>query len=74
VADARIALGGVAHKPWRPQEAERWLQGKPANVGSFRNAADLSLHGAAGSKSNEFKIQLAKRSLVRVLTELSASA
>ena len=71
VTDARMALGGVAHRPWRPLEAERWLRGKPANSGSFRNAADLALHGAGGSKSNAFKIELAKRSIVRVLTELA---
>jgi xanthine dehydrogenase YagS FAD-binding subunit len=65
VKEARIALGGVAHKPWRMQEAEAYLQGKPANEESFAAAADIILQGARGFKYNSFKIELAKKAIVR---------
>jgi xanthine dehydrogenase YagS FAD-binding subunit len=68
---ARIALGGVAHKPWRATSAERFLSGKPANPSSFRGAAELALEGARGYEHNAFKIELAKRTIVRALVELN---
>ncbi len=70
VEDVRLALGGVAPKPWRPLEAERALRGRPANAHSFREAAELALQGAKGFPHNRFKIELAKRSIVRGLVEL----
>lgn len=65
IKDARIALGGVAHKPWRVPEAEQFLTGKPAVRESFAACADIILHGAAPYKYNSFKVELAKRAIVR---------
>ncbi|MBB3287089.1 MULTISPECIES: xanthine dehydrogenase family protein subunit M [unclassified Rhizobium] len=70
VRDARLALGGVAHKPWRALKAEAVLKGAPANVESFRAAAEAELAAAIGLKDNGFKIELAKRTIVAVLDEL----
>jgi xanthine dehydrogenase YagS FAD-binding subunit len=72
VNGARIALGGVAHKPWRALEAEKKLIGRKADGESFRAAADAALAGAKGYKHNAFKIELAKRSVVRALTTVAA--
>ena len=65
IKDARIALGGVAHKPWRNLEAEQYLIGKPAIRESFATCADIILKGAVPYKYNSFKIELAKRAIVR---------
>jgi len=65
IKEARIALGGVAHKPWRSAEAEDFLRGKIANAESFALAADIILSGATGYGHNDFKIKLAKRAIVR---------
>lgn len=62
---ARIALGGVAHKPWRVAAAEEYLIGKKATRESFAAAADLILAGAKGFEHNTFKIELAKRAIIR---------
>jgi xanthine dehydrogenase YagS FAD-binding subunit len=71
VRQARIAIGGVAHKPWRKPEAEALLVGQPARRESFQRAADALLEGAvaqgAGVGSNAFKIPLARRAVVRAL-------
>ncbi|WP_080056363.1 FAD binding domain-containing protein [Spirosoma aerolatum] len=67
ISDARIALGGVAHKPWRKPEAEDLLVGKPVSSESFQAAADALLAGAQGYGANTFKIELAKRAIVRAL-------
>jgi xanthine dehydrogenase YagS FAD-binding subunit len=72
VAVARVALGGVATKPWRAYEAERVLTGAPATVDTFRAAARAELAGAAGLPDNEFKIELARRTMVAVLGQLLA--
>jgi xanthine dehydrogenase YagS FAD-binding subunit len=69
---ARIALGGVATKPWRAGEAERALVDKPATEDSFRAAAELALRGAKPQKHNAFKVDLAKRTLVRALMTAAA--
>ncbi|WPP50025.1 FAD binding domain-containing protein [Catalinimonas niigatensis] len=69
IQEARIALGGVAHKPWRNQEAEALLQGKRASRADFQQAADAIVQGAKGYKYNEFKIELARRSVVRALMQ-----
>jgi xanthine dehydrogenase YagS FAD-binding subunit len=74
IRDVRLALGGVAHKPWRAFEAEKALQGAPAMEESFRNAAEAELRHASGLKHNAFKIELAKRVIVRTLRELSQGA
>lgn len=65
IKEARIALGGVSHKPWRVQEAEEFLKDKVANAESFAAAADIILQGAVGFKHNSFKINLAKKAIVR---------
>jgi xanthine dehydrogenase YagS FAD-binding subunit len=67
IAEARIALGGVAHKPWREPEAEAMLAGKPARGANFADAADRLLRSARGFGHNDFKIALAKRAIVRAL-------
>jgi xanthine dehydrogenase YagS FAD-binding subunit len=68
IREARIALGGVAHKPWRVKAAEDMLVGKPANETTFAQAADVILEGAQGFKYNQFKIELAKRAIIRNCT------
>ena len=72
VREARIALGGVAHKPWRATAAEAVLRGASANEESFRRAAEAGLQGAVGLAHNAFKIDLAKRVIVNVLQSLAA--
>lgn len=65
IAKARIALGGVAHKPWRVAEAEDFLQDKQTTEQNFAHAADIILDGAQGRGENNFKIPLAKRAIIR---------
>ena len=65
IKEARIALGGVAHKPWRVIVAEDFLVDKEPNVENFGAAADLILAGATGFEHNSFKIDLAKKAIVR---------
>jgi xanthine dehydrogenase YagS FAD-binding subunit len=69
IKEARLALGGVAHKPWRDPEAEAALRGQAANPASFERAAELLLRGARGVAHNTFKIDLARRAVVRALTQ-----
>jgi xanthine dehydrogenase YagS FAD-binding subunit len=69
---ARVALGGVAHKPWRAQKAEAVLAGKKTDEQTFRAAADAELAAARGYKYNSFKIELAKRAIVRALSTVAA--
>jgi len=64
---ARLGLGGVATRPWRAIEAERSLTGRKASGAAFRDAAEIALSGAIARKQNEFKIELAKRTIVRAL-------
>ena len=71
IKQARLALGGVAHKPWRAFTAEQHLTGKSADEGTFQQAAELELAGAMPFRHNGFKIDLAKRTMVSVLAELS---
>ncbi|GBD50387.1 FAD binding domain-containing protein [Methylopila sp. Yamaguchi] len=72
IAEARIALGGVAHKPWRVPDGEAVLKGKPATPDSFGAAADVILAGAKGYGGNDFKIELARRAIVRALAQAAA--
>ena len=71
---ARVALGGVATKPWRASEAETVLVGKRATADTFRAAADAAMRNARGWGHNDFKIELGKRTLVRALTDLAGGA
>jgi len=66
---ARLALGGVAHKPWRVEAAEQALCGKSADDSSFASAADLLLDGAQPLEHNAFKPELARRAIIRALGE-----
>jgi xanthine dehydrogenase YagS FAD-binding subunit len=63
----RVAMGGVGTKPWRSHEAEAALNGKPADVASFRKAAEAALASAKTRTDNAFKVELARRCLVRTL-------
>jgi xanthine dehydrogenase YagS FAD-binding subunit len=69
VKEARLAMGGVAHKPWRDRGVEGMLRGKAASEGNFKAAADLFLRDAKGFAHNSFKIGLAHRAIVRALTQ-----
>jgi xanthine dehydrogenase YagS FAD-binding subunit len=69
IKEARLALGGVAHKPWRDAEAEAALRGQTASQASFERAADLLLRDAKGFEHNSFKIDLARRGILRTLTQ-----
>jgi xanthine dehydrogenase YagS FAD-binding subunit len=69
IKEARLALGGVAHKPWRDKAAEAMLRGQAAKEAVFTQAADLLLRDAKGYAHNSFKIDLARRGIVRALTQ-----
>jgi xanthine dehydrogenase YagS FAD-binding subunit len=69
IIEARLALGGVAHKPWRVPAAEAALRGQAATEASFARAADALLHGAKPYAHNGFKIELARRATIRALTQ-----
>jgi xanthine dehydrogenase YagS FAD-binding subunit len=68
IKSACLALGGVAHKPWRSLEAEKALAGATPTRESFAQAADIALKDAKGYLDNAFKIQLAKQSIVRAFS------
>ena len=74
VKDVRLALGGVAHKPWRARKAMDALRGGPATAAAFRLAAEAELADAAPLHDNGFKIELAKRTITAVLGELAGVA
>jgi xanthine dehydrogenase YagS FAD-binding subunit len=71
VRDVRLAMGGVAHKPWRAWKAEGALRGQQATPESFRAAAELELIEASGLRDNRFKIEIAQRVIQAVLSELA---
>lgn len=71
IKNLRLALGGAAHRPWRAFEAERVLVGAEANVENLRRAAEAELANAKGYFYNSFKIELAKRTIISVLSELA---
>jgi xanthine dehydrogenase YagS FAD-binding subunit len=72
IKEARLALGGVAPKPWRTRSAEAQLAGSAAGEAAFRRAAQTALVDAKPSGDNAFKIELAQRVIVRVLTLAAA--
>ena len=72
ITHARIALGGVAHKPWRDPDADASLHGRPAARDSFQRVADTLVRDARGFGHNTFKIELARRAIVRALTQAAA--
>ncbi|HEY0848963.1 MAG TPA: xanthine dehydrogenase family protein subunit M [Bradyrhizobium sp.] len=69
IKEARLALGGVAHKPWRSSAAEAVLHGQRAGDAAFAQAADILLRGAKGFGHNDFKIGLARRAIMRALDQ-----
>src|SRR5579862_77417 len=72
VGAARIALGGVAHKPWRDRDAEKLLENQSTDRAIFAEVADKILSGARGRAHNAFKIELARRGIVRALSQAAA--
>ena len=68
IQSAGLALGGVAHKPWRATDAEKTLAGQAATLETFRQAANIALNGAKGYDYNTFKIEMAKQAVVRALS------
>ncbi len=71
VRDVRLALGGVAHKPWRATKAEEALRGEPINKANLRAAADIELEDAELLRDNAFKVPLARNVIVRTLLDLA---
>jgi xanthine dehydrogenase YagS FAD-binding subunit len=74
IVEARLALGGVAHRPWRDQAAEESLRGHPPDEETFRRVADAVVRDARGYGHNTFKIELARRVIVRALGRAAANA
>jgi xanthine dehydrogenase YagS FAD-binding subunit len=74
IRDARLAMGGVAHKPWRLAEAEKVLKGKPVSEGLFQLAAQRAMQGAKGYGHNNFKLKLAPATIVEALKTAAAKA
>ena len=74
IQHARIAMGGVGTKPWRSKEAEQALQGREANEHTFRAAAEAALKPAKPLRDNAFKVELAKRAIVRALQVTTQTA
>ncbi len=72
ITAARLALGGVAHAPWRASRAEQVLFGAPATSDTFRRAAEAELAAAVGRRHNAFKIGLARHAIVDVLEQLAS--
>ncbi|OYY91321.1 MAG: xanthine dehydrogenase [Sphingomonas sp. 28-66-16] len=73
IANAQLAFGGIAHKPWHDSRVEQMLVGETPSAALFDKAADLLLEGAQGYGSNDFKIPLARRTLHAVLAELTGA-
>jgi xanthine dehydrogenase YagS FAD-binding subunit len=74
IARARLALGGVGTKPWRPRAAETALEGRAPEAAAFREAAEIALQGAVPRSQNGFKIELAKRCLTHTLALATETA
>ena len=74
VRDVRIALGGVAHKPWRASVAEELLRGGPATEEAFRAAAEAELAAAAPLAGNAFKVPMARNTITATLRDLAGGA
>ena len=72
IVEARVAVGGVAHKPWRVPDAEFLLHNRPATRETFNEAARVILEGAQGYGDNDFKVELARRGIVRALMQAAA--
>ena len=71
IHSARLAMGGVAHKPWRLTEAETYLAGKPTSEETFKAAADIAMKGAKGYEYNAFKLKMAPNLILQALSVAS---
>ncbi len=71
IRHARLAMGGVAHKPWRLTEAENYLKGKNASEENFKQAADLAMKGAKAYEFNQFKLKMAPNTIMQALSVAS---
>ncbi|WP_231459714.1 xanthine dehydrogenase family protein subunit M [Pedobacter sp. Leaf132] len=74
ISDVRLAMGGVAHKPWRLTEAEDFLKGKDASIENFEQASKLAMKGAKGFGENDFKLQMAPNTIIEALTVAKSKA
>jgi xanthine dehydrogenase YagS FAD-binding subunit len=74
IDEARVAFGGVALKPWRSVEAEAALTGRPATMATYRAAAEAAMREAVGHGHNDFKIELAKRTLCRTVAQATQAS
>ncbi|MEU2159571.1 xanthine dehydrogenase family protein subunit M [Streptomyces chengbuensis] len=74
IDEARVAFGGVAPKPWRSAEAEAALTGRPATMDTYRSAAEAAMRDAVGRGHNDFKIELARRTLCRTLAQVAGAS
>lgn len=72
IADARLAMGGVAHKPWRLHAAETFLKGKSPGIDTFKQAAQIAMQGAKAYKYNQFKLTMAPNAILQALQTASA--
>lgn len=70
IQNARLAMGGVAHKPWRLTSAENFLKGKPASITNFQQAANIAIHEAKGYGYNNFKLKLAPNTIIETLKQV----
>lgn len=71
IQNARVAMGGVAHKPWRLNSVENFLRGKTPSMGNFRQAANIAMKEAKGYGHNNFKLKLAPNTIVETLKTVS---
>ncbi|MGP8297862.1 FAD binding domain-containing protein [Streptomyces inhibens] len=74
ISEARVAFGGVAHRPWRSFEAEAALTGRPSTMATYRAAAQAAMRDAVGQGHNDFKIELVRRTLCRTLAQAARSS
>ncbi|RZK33510.1 MAG: xanthine dehydrogenase family protein subunit M [Pedobacter sp.] len=74
ITDVRLAMGGVAHKPWRLTASENFLKGKEATVENFEQAAKLAMIDAKGFGENDFKLQMAPNTIIEALTVAKSKA
>ncbi|OKS86008.1 FAD binding domain-containing protein [Mucilaginibacter polytrichastri] len=74
IKDVRLAMGGVAHKPWRLATAEAFLKGKPVSEDSFKQAAQIAMQGAKAYEYNQFKLKLAPNAIIQSLKMASGLA
>lgn len=74
INNARLAMGGVAHKPWRLTEAESFLKGRQASIATFRQAASIAIKGAKGYGYNNFKLKLALNTIITTLQTITQTS